>query len=556
LRKLASAALAVPILAFFYLPLLARRSVAARIGLLASVGVIVLAAAFGLSRPVPTTANAPAPPITALADDAFRSIGSATDLRSPVAIQFSEAMDPTSVAASLRIEPPATVELAWDASRTELTIRPASHWAAGAYHTLTVDPGALAATGRPMSSAVRAAFVTRPATTGRIVATKAAGDATATASAFRLTFDRPVDRAALASALRISPDVAGTLTATAARPDAAAAAALDFIFTPAVPLAPGTAYRLTVGALADVDGATASAPALTITTPEAPRVLRFRPANGTDKIARRSAISVRFSEPMTHRTTTAAFSLTAAGRPVRGTIRFAENHTVLVFTPADALPAGAKVVARVAPTATSLHGVALGRQAQASLTTVVAPPKVVARAPGPAPAPASKPVATPKPSSGGSVGGGSWGSVESYYLRLMNCTRTGGWVTSTGSCSSPGGRSVAPLRLDAGISSKVSRPYAKKLAVNNLCTHFSGGNPGDRLRRAGYTSYIWAENLGCRSGGAASAVLGSHLFFQAEKPYLGGHYVNLMNAKYDRVGVGVWVSGGRVRLVIDFYHPR
>jgi uncharacterized protein YkwD len=61
-------------------------------------------------------------------------------------------------------------------------------------------------------------------------------------------------------------------------------------------------------------------------------------------------------------------------------------------------------------------------------------------------------------------------------------------VTSGGDCSSPGGRNVAPLRLDAGISSKVSRPYAKKLAVNNMCTHFSGGNPGDRLRRAGYHS--------------------------------------------------------------------
>ena len=31
--------------------------------------------------------------------------------------------------------------------------------------------------------------------------------------------------------------------------------------------------------------------------------------------------------------------------------------------------------------------------------------------------------------------------------------------------------------------------------------------------------------------------------------------MNLMNAEYDRVGIGVWVSGGRVRLVIDFYHP-
>ena len=125
----------------------------------------------------------------------------------------------------------------------------------------------------------------------------------------------------------------------------------------------------------------------------------------------------------------------------------------------------------------------------------------------------------------------------------MNCTRTGGWVTSTGACSSPGGRNVAPLRLDSGISSKVSRPYAKKLAVDSECSHFIGGNPGDRLRRAGYTSYRWAENIGCRSGSPRAAVLGSHLFFQSEKSYNGGHYVNLMNAglrpgRDRRLGVG------------------
>ena len=83
----------------------------------------------------------------------------------------------------------------------------------------------------------------------------------------------------------------------------------------------------------------------------------------------------------------------------------------------------------------------------------------------------------------------------------------------------------------------------------------SGFDQPSFLRAAGYTSYRWAENLGCRSGNPYSAVLGSHLYFQSEKPYNGGHYVNLMNAAYDRVGIGVWVSGGRVRLVVDFYHP-
>ena len=56
---------------------------------------------------------------------------------------------------------------------------------------------------------------------------------------------------------------------------------------------------------------------------------------------------------------------------------------------------------------------------------------------------------------------------------------------------------------------------------------------------------------------ALVAVLGSHLYFQSERSWSppGGHYVNLMNSQYDRVGIGVWVSSGRVRLVVDFYHP-
>jgi len=148
-----------------------------------------------------------------------------------------------------------------------------------------------------------------------------------------------------------------------------------------------------------------------------------------------------------------------------------------------------------------------------------------------------------------------WLPTELYVLGLINCTRTGGWVTSSGSCSSPGGRNVAALKLDAGISTKVSRPYARKLVLSGVCSHFSGGTPGDRLRAAGYTSYRWAENLGCRGGSPYGAVLGTHIYFQSEKSYGGGHYVNMMNAMYDRVGIGVWVASGGLRLVIGFYHP-
>jgi uncharacterized protein YkwD len=52
-------------------------------------------------------------------------------------------------------------------------------------------------------------------------------------------------------------------------------------------------------------------------------------------------------------------------------------------------------------------------------------------------------------------------------------------------------------------------------------------------------------------------MIAAAVYFQSERSWNppGGHYVNMMNPKYDRVGIGVWVAGGRVRLVIDFYHP-
>jgi uncharacterized protein YkwD len=462
-------------------------------------------------------------------------------------------MDPTSVAASLTVSPATAVDLSWNAASTILTISPRSHWTPGTYHTISVDPGALGASGRPMSSSVQAAFVTRPPTTGRIVASKTVGDAATPGSSFRITFDRPVASSMLSAALRVSPAIEGSLDAVGGRPETERARSTTFLFKPAAALTPGTTYRFSVEGLVDADGAPLVAdPSLAITTGDAPTVIRFRPLDKATAIDRKATLSVRFSAAMAHSTIRTAFAVSADGKPVAGKLTFAEKNTVVVFKPSSALPYGARVTISVGAGATDAGGTTLAAPAKATFRVVEKPTGATSR-------PSTAPRVI-RPASGGSgggaVGGGSWGSVETYYLRLMNCTRTGGWVTSTGACSSPGGRNVAPLRLDAGISTKVSRPYAKKLAVNNMCTHFSGGTPGDRLRRAGYTSYIWAENLGCRSGAPKSAVLGSHLFFQSERSYNGGHYVNLMNAAYDRVGIGVWVSGGRVRLVIDFYHPR
>ena len=78
--------------------------------------------------------------------------------------------------------------------------------------------------------------------------------------------------------------------------------------------------------------------------------------------------------------------------------------------------------------------------------------------------------------------------VEAYYLRLMNCTRTGGWVTSGGACSSPGGRDVAPLVAQRRDQQHASRGRTRSSSrPATTATTSSAGTPGDRLRRAGFT---------------------------------------------------------------------
>jgi uncharacterized protein YkwD len=520
-----------------------RRSTHARVsialGMAMMLGIIVVA----VGQPITTVATAPRPivPLTQAEFDA--AVATNQGVTEPVRITFSTPMDPRSVAAALHVEPATAITLAWNADDTVLTVTPVSHWAAGVFHTVTVEAGALARSGQPLARPARAIFLTRAATTVSIAATDAIDGRVLTATSFVVSFGRAVDASTVATAIRLDPPTAGSLEALGL-PGDNGAGPIRYRFVPDAPLRPGVSYRLIVDGATDSDGLTLPAAELDVKTVVAPTVMRFRPANGATGVARDASISMRFTAKMDRASTARALSVKVAGKVLAGKVDWSENDTVLAFTPKAALPANAAISVAVAATATDAAGIPLAAAVQAAFKTAA---KGAART-------ASRSTGSLPISGGGAVGGGSWGKVETYYLGLMNCTRTGGWVTSTGRCSSPGGRNVAPLRLDAGISSKVSRPYAKRLAISGDCSHFIDGNPGDRLRRAGYTSYRWAENIGCRSGDPYQAVLASHLFFQSEKSYNGGHYVNLMNAAYNRVGIGVWVSSGRVRLVIDFYH--
>src|SRR2546423_3635499 len=124
------------------------------------------------------------------------------------------------------------------------------------------------------------------------------------------------------------------------------------------------------------------------------------------------------------------------------------------------------------------RGVVRGLVAAVLATFIVGPALLVA---GPVPATSASTVPYAPP---------TWLSTEQWYLGLINCTRTGGLVLADGSCRGYGtGRYsayVRPLTRSAGISDHVSRPYARLLAVRNLCNHWYDGDPGGRPRPAGY----------------------------------------------------------------------
>ena len=397
-----------------------------------------------LFAPQATVATPPSIPVPVASAAPRTDLQAGLAWNAPISIGFSTPMNPASVASSLKVDPPTAVDLAWSNDGTTLLVRPRSGWRPGTLHTITVGPGTLAANGSPMTAPVRAAFQTRTVSPAVIAPTKVAGAMVLVDSSFELLFDRDVDGAGLSYTVQIDPPVAGTVQRVARR------TGVSFFFVPDLPLAPGTTYRLSlVPSGLDADPSAAQPASLAIRTAVIPSIVRFRPVDKSTAVGRRATLSVRFSEPMDQAATRAALSVTVGGRAITGTVRFTEGGSVLVFRPAAMLAAGQQVVMTVSAEARSSVGVPLANPVSTTFTpfSTAGPGPRISTGLGAAPPPLD-----------GSVGGGTWAAVEAYYLTLMNCTRTGGVVLSSGSCSSPGGRAVAPLWIDSGISANVTPP--------------------------------------------------------------------------------------------------
>ncbi len=574
MRKVLATVAAVPVIAGFYWPMLVRSRTARRAALAVPALLVVTIVAFQfVAAPQPTKAHLTPPidprQIAAQAVPVQAGVGTKQAAR----VNFNVPMDRASVQAALTVDPPVPVTVSWDDRSTSLSVAPQGAWAAGTYYTITVGAGAKAASGQALTDPVRAVFVTMSAPTATITALSKSGSRVLSGTSFRIAFSRSVDVASLRSAFSISPNVAGTITS-----DTPNDVSTKFTFTPDKALVANKVYILTFdGPVVDSAGLTvATAPRLVVRVEAGnrPSVVRFRPLDGAQGVDPAAAVSVRFTAKMNRSSTQAAFRLSGVTTST-GKFSWVEGDTVLVYEPAKPLDAGRTYVAVVGAGAKSADGqpIAFASGAKdARATFKVATPKPASHAapsattttvtpatdPTPKPTSEPRPISTQPPATTAS-GGGKWAATEEYALQLLNCTRTGGWVQSDGTCDGYGSGKyssyVAPLTLNAGISSSVARPYAKYQADRGICSHFADGNPGDRLKRAGYSSYRWAENIGCQSGSPNRVAINSSTFFQSEKGYGGGHWVNLKNPEYTSVGIGVWVTNGYVLVVFDFYAP-
>jgi hypothetical protein len=140
--------------------------------------------------------------------------------------------------------------------------------------------------------------------------------------------------------------------------------------------------------------------------------------------------------------------------------------------------------------------------------------------------------------------------AERYALRLTNCMRTGGYVTSGGRCRGYGTGSRRGLRLSTGISIRVARPWARWMVRNRCLCH---GNYDSRFAAAGYHRYN-GESLTRGSWGSIRRdIISGIRIIQTEKSYNGWHWRNLMNRRFSRVGVGIARGNGSTYVVYDFY---
>jgi hypothetical protein len=150
--------------------------------------------------------------------------------------------------------------------------------------------------------------------------------------------------------------------------------------------------------------------------------------------------------------------------------------------------------------------------------------------------------------------------LQAFALSLVNCTRTGGWVTTSGRCDRTllkKYRSTRrpPLKLSELISEKVAEPLAVRCAKARRCSHYMIAHYPARFRRAGLSTRHIGEALGYGGWGVRKSIISSFRIMQAEK--LNGnwgrwHWRYIKDPDFRRVGIGIAKRGSYTVVVYDF----
>jgi Ca-activated chloride channel family protein len=154
------------------------------------------------------------------------------DRSTPLVIQFSTSMDPTSVSQGLRIEPPIAGDRYWSETDTVLMIAPSQPLPAEQAYTVHFDSVLRDAEGNEFPPAEPVKFTTPPA----ILSVSPQGESLYPGAAIEILFDRPMDAQSTEKAVRIEPEVPGQFAWQSTR----------LVFDPDTNWDPQSVYTVTV----------------------------------------------------------------------------------------------------------------------------------------------------------------------------------------------------------------------------------------------------------------------------------------------------------------------
>jgi len=336
---------------------------------------VALSSAAGLAPRAAPAAGLAAPDVLGWSPGMTRAAPTA----GPLVIYFNRAMDQGSVERAWRLTPAVAGHFAWRGM--SVFFQPSRPLRAGMYYRLSIGQEAHDAQGRPMPRAFSLAF-----TTGDPLRVQDVTPGNGTAGVplnglIAITFSHPM--VALAGLTQPNRDPVGW--SVSIRPRTAGyggwLGTSTWVFHPQQQLAQSSRYAIALrGTARDAWGEPLGHDLRWSFRTVTPEVVGEAPARYGRFVDPHTPVAVSFNQSMDRRSTSRGFSVSTAGQPVSGTIRWQGN--TLLFQPSALLQAGAWYLASVTGNARSANGQAtLGKRVRWSFR--VAPPaRVVYTDPG------------------------------------------------------------------------------------------------------------------------------------------------------------------------------